>query len=152
MDIYINSEIYEYAAYHLWNDDQAFYPCIQYCASSTDLDTAGEEERTVIFQNDIVPFLETNSPVIAHLKRPYGVYGHYITLIGYNADTDEILYLDPYNADFDPRNSTFDPDTADWSQVIQSIPLETFITSAWYDNSENEYNAWWDGEWLGFTH
>lgn len=141
----------EDAAYAMRSSCLPFYPCIQSNAEYTAYDEEGIAQRTAIFKNDLVTFLQTNTPVLVHLKRPYYQSGHYITVIGYKSGTDEVLYLDPYNEQFDPRDPDFNPDMADWPQVIQSVSREAFITEYWFE--EYGYtNARWDGRWLGFKH
>jgi hypothetical protein len=149
----LNSYVFENSTYNLMSKDgSAFYACIQYNSNYSGSTTSGNTERATIFEKDIVPFLQTDSPVFIHLYRPYGIAGHFITLIGYDATTDEILYLDPYNSTFDPRASGYNAASLDWKQVVQRLPRDSFIKKSWYKDSDNYYNARWDGRWIGFTH
>jgi len=146
------SYVFENGTYNLSKDGAAFYACIQFNSTYYGTTTSGNTARAAIFENDIVPFLLIDAPVFIHLQRPYGLTGHFITLIGYDASTDEILYLDPNNPDFNPLAEGYDPDSLDWSLVVQRLPRETFIKKAWYESESYYYKARWDGRWIGFTH
>ena len=145
------SYVFENSTYNFSKDGHAYYACIQFNSNASDTTTSGNNQRATIFEKDIVPFLQISSPVFIHLMRPTGYAGHFITLIGYDAGTDEILYLNPNNTQFDPRVSGYNADILDWSQVIQRLPRDTFIKKAWYVSSGYLYNARWDGRWIGFT-
>jgi len=146
------SYVFENSTYNLSKDGAAFYACIQFNSTYYGTTTKGNNARVAILEKDIVPFLETNAPVFIHLYRPYGISGHFITLVGYDAATDEILYLDPNNSQFDPRVVGYDPDNLDWTQVVQRLARDTFIKKSWYKSSGFLYNARWDGRWMGFCH
>ena len=148
----LNSYVFENGTYNLTKDGRAFYSCIQFNSTYYGTTTKGNNARAAIFENDIVPFLLIDAPVFIHLQRPYGLTGHFITLIGYDATTDEILYLDPNNPDFDPNADGYDPDSIDWSHVVERLPRETFIKQAWYKSKSFYYEARWDGRWIGFAH
>jgi len=146
------SYVFENSTYNLIKDGTAFYECIQFNPTYYGTTAKGNNARAAIFEHDIVPFLQIDAPVFIHLYRPYGLAGHFITLVGYDAATEEILYLDPNNPGFDPRANGYDPDSLDWSQVVQRLPLDTFIRKSWYKSSGLSYNARWDGRWIGFCH
>lgn len=141
----------EEAARSLRRGAKAFYPCIHSNPHETANDGQGNAEREVIFERDLVAFLETDTPVLIHLKRPYGMPGHYLTVIGHDPGTGEVLYLDPNNQALDPRTEGFDPDEADWSQAVERVPLSEFVAGYWY-KQPGTLDARWDGKWLGFTH
>jgi hypothetical protein len=130
---------------------KAFYPCIQSNPEDYGNDDAGAETRLKMFGSDLVPFLQTNSPVIIHLKRPYGMSGHYLVLIGYDQDTDQVLYLDPNDVQFDPRKDGYEPDTLGWTEAVRRVSKDAFTREAWYQKS-GYLDAYWDGKWLGFAH
>jgi len=148
----LNSYVFENGTYGLVKDGAAFYECIQFNSTYYGATAKGNHARAAIFEHDIVPFLQIDAPVFIHLYRSYGLSGHFITLVGYDAATDEILYLDPNNPGFDPRAQGYDPDSLDWKQVIQRLPLDTFIRKAWYKSTGFLYNARWDGRWIAFCH
>lgn len=141
----------EAAARRLRRGAKAFYPCIQSNPRETGNHGQGEAEREVIFERDLVAFLETDTPVLVHLKRPYGMAGHYLTVIGHDPGSDEVLYLDPNNRALDPRAEGFDPNEADWSQAVERVPRSEFVAGYWY-KQPGTLGARWDGKWLGFTH
>ena len=146
------SYVFENGTYNLSRDGEAFYTCIQFNSTYYGTTTKGDNARTAIFESDIVPFLQIDAPVFIHLQRPYGITGHFITLVGYDEETDEILYLDPNNSQFNPSADGYDPDSLDWSQVVQRLPRETFIKKSWYESESFSYKARWDGRWIGFCH
>ncbi|MFY9398093.1 MAG: C39 family peptidase [Desulfomonilia bacterium] len=141
----------EAAARSLRRGAKAYYPCIQSNPRETADSVKGKAEREAIFDRDLVAFLETGTSVIVHLKRPYGVSGHYLTVIGYDTVSGEVLYLDPNNRALDPRAEGFDPDEADWSRAVERVPRSEFIAGHWYKRP-GTLAARWDGKWLGFTH
>lgn len=135
----------------LRKNSHALYPCIQSNPEGSENSEAGARTRTGIFDGDLVPFLETGAPVLIHLKRPYGVSGHYLVVIGYDSNTDEVMYLDPNDPQFNPRAAAYDPDVLDWSEAVRKVKREAFIGTAWYRKS-GYVDAFWDGRWLGFSH
>jgi hypothetical protein len=135
----------------LRKDALPLYSCIQSNPEGSENDAAGAQERETIFETDLVPFLESGSPVLVHLKRPYGASGHYLVVIGYDPGTGEVMYLDPNDPGFDPRVQTYAPDSLDWSQVVRKVGRDAFTGTAWYSKS-GYLDAFWDGRWLGFFH
>ncbi len=109
--------------------------------------------------NQIKTFLNNNQPVIIHLDR-YSIYwGHFIVIVGFDEDTDEVIYMDPnldkYINDGDPlvyvngRQKPLYP--------LKRINYDDFINDKWYENDDNKpwwgwykFDAWWDGIWYGF--
>lgn len=148
----LNSYVFENSTYNLVKDGAALYECIQFNPTYYGASVKGNNARAAIFEQDIVPFLQIDAPVFIHLYRPYGLSGHFITLVGYDAAADEILYLDPNNPGFDPRVKGYAPGSLDWSQVVQRLPLDTFIRKSWYKSTGFYYGARWDGRWIGFCH
>lgn len=110
------------------------------------------EQKRNIFLTRIVPFLNTGSPVLIHLWRTLGS-GHYVLVIGYDDAQNIVYFMDPNDLNHqgngcacvatDPGNPAV--------CFIQKIDFNAFIENFWY-KSNDELNARWDGNWVGFRH
>jgi len=128
-----------------------FYEIFQSNADESDYNSIGDDKRFKVLQQEMLPFLCTDSPVLIHLKRQWPYSGHYLVVVGYDAESQEMVYLDPNDPDFDPNDSRFDPTAADWSKVLRRVNLEDFLTEKWFEG-DSLYDARWDGKWIGFRH
>ncbi len=126
-----------------WDDDQEWT-----AADYNPNDLSGNNLRWHILQQDLIPFLKNNAMVMIHLKRIWYYSGHYVVVVGYDAATRELIYMDPNNPDFDPNNDNFG--SADWKQALERVDVEEFVKAKWYQHGDDD--ARWDGKWLGFRH
>ncbi len=116
-------------------------------------------QKRNIFLNQIVPFLNTGSPVLLHLWRSpvLGIpsSGHYVLVIGYDDSENVVYFMDPN--DLNHRGNQCDCVATDSGNpdicFIQKVDFGLFIEDYWY-KSDDPYvlNARWDGNWIGFRH
>jgi hypothetical protein len=74
-------------------------------------------------------------PVVIHLTSNIPFSGHYVALIGYDPDKEEVYYVDSLHH----------------TSGIQAVDLEDFIGEWFYDGGDY-YSARWDGQWMAFWH
>jgi predicted small secreted protein len=117
------------------------------------------EQKINIFLNQIVPFLNSGSPVLLHLWRSpvFGISlsGHYVLVIGYNHFENVVYFMDPN--DLNHKGNQCDCVAIDSSNpdicFIQKVAFNLFIEDYWYKSDDPfELNARWDGNWVGFRH
>lgn len=117
------------------------------------------DQKRNIFLNQIVPFLNTGSPVLVHLWRSpiLGIpsSGHYVLVIGYD-DTEGVVYfMDPNDLNHQGNQCECVVTDSDNPKVcfIQKVAFNLFIEDYWYKSDDPfELNARWDGNWVGFRH
>ncbi len=105
-------------------------------------------ERRNRFEYILENFLKNGYPVILHLRRTYDDYpllwypGHYVVLMGYDTDTQEVYIMDPFQEFGD--------------HAAMTVPHDSFIMQRWYEGagitSKIYPAARWDGTWIGFHH
>lgn len=85
----------------------------------------------------IVPLLDRNQPVLVHLSRAHAP-GHYIVVIGYDTQTNQVYYVDP--------------NEKDKSAIIRRIDYNAFATTRWYKGHVPKLwgKAVWSGKFLSF--
>lgn len=94
-------------------------------------------ERLERFGYIVENYLNQNRPVIIHMRRSSYLPGHYLVVIGFDQENQMVYYADPNKGHID------------------GIGYQDFIAEKWYispTNTAKWYNAYWDGEWLGFFH
>lgn len=120
------------------NNRERFYSVIESNDRATEPGQKHLQARQREFFNRIVPlFLNSNRPVIVHLKRKWPYPGHYIVLVGYDPALAAVFYMNPNDAD---------------SDMVRSVPADRFLNSYWYEaNPELRWGrACWNGQWIGF--
>lgn len=132
-----------------------FYNDVRYGINDlTGTDDSTSEEKEAIFLNEIVPMLDTNTPVVIHLWRSIGS-GHYVLVVGYDATEGMVYFMDPYitNHEGNECACAVTPTTTDgdWTCFLQKVDFTDFIYEYWYKSDQTGvYNARWDGNWIGF--
>jgi len=97
-----------------------------------DSETSNRSIKEQQFLN-LLEYLKNDAPVFIHLKRDY-TSGHYVILIGYDAGTETVYYMDPNYQDYSGNH-------------IDSVSYCDFINEHWFPD-----NAYWDSKWIGFSH
>ncbi len=152
------------AAERLWekSGNSALYSQVMsgnYGETLTGTDNDIADQKRNIFLNQIVPFLNTGSPVLVHLWRSpiLGIpsSGHYVLVIGYDDAEGSVYFMDPNDLNHQGNQCVCVVTDSGNPEVcfIQKVAFNLFIEDYWYKSDDPfELNARWDGNWVGFRH